>query len=516
MGAFFIAALQCRLYIYAVNALISLPFFFSLFLLLSTRCPDAPTLDPDPDILGRMYAKHPDIRYPGLDERRFAYSDIIKAIDALRNVPGFQVSLAGRSVQERDIYAVRWGQGPIKILLWSQMHGDEPTATMALLDLWKALQEAQHLPEAKNWSQKVSLYFLPLLNPDGAIAYQRRNALGIDLNRDALRLTSPESRILNHWRDSLDADWGFNLHDQHRYYSVGNTNLTAAVAFLAPPPDLNRSNPPHRQDAMKLIGSLGNQLEKIIPGQVSRYSDAFENRAFGDNFTARGTRTVLIEAGWLTGDNEKQTLRRLYFASLVASIDAISRGSYQKIPLADYNRLPFNQNRLFELLIREATLQDRGNEYLMDIAFKSAEYGSDKNWYTKSTIADLGDLNPHSAHHVIDGKGLKVVPAKAYSHVLTDMDALRETPVAQLIEQGYAVFRMSGTPVRTKNLPIPLAIRHPDDNASEPVQPDANPIFYLEDAQGVRKFLIVNGIAWDLKTNDWRIAVQTFLTEGLD
>ncbi len=514
MGAFFIAALLHRLYIYPVNTLISLPFLFSLFLLLTTRCPETPPVDPD--LLGRMYAKHPEIRYPGLDERRFAYADIIKAIEALKNVPGFEVGLAGKSVQGRDIHAVRWGKGPVKILLWSQMHGDEPTATMALLDLWKTLKDNSSLPEAKNWSEKVSLYFLPLLNPDGAVAYQRRNALGIDLNRDALRLTSPESRILNHWRDSLDADWGFNLHDQHRYYSAGYTNLTAAVAFLAPPPDLNRSNPPHRQDAMKLIGLLGTKLEKIIPGQISRYSDAFENRAFGDNFTARGTRTVLIEAGWLTGDNEKQTLRRLYFATLVASIEAISTSTYQKIPLADYNQLPFNQNRLFELLIREATLEDRGNTYVMDIAFKAGEYGSGKNWYTKSTIADLGDLNPHSAHHVIDGKGLKVIPAKSYSHVLTDMDALRETPVVQLIQQGYAVFRMSNTPVRMKYLPIPIAIRHPDDDASEPILPDANPIFYLADIHGVQKYLVVNGIAWDLNASEWQKSLQAFLTEGLD
>ncbi|MCF8237899.1 MAG: hypothetical protein K9I85_07060 [Saprospiraceae bacterium] len=186
------------------------------------------------------------------------------------------------------------------------MHGDEPTGTLATLDLWNALQDEVFLPEAAKLKERLTLVFLPLLNPDGGEVYERQNALGIDLNRDALRLTSPEAQILKHWRDSLDVDWGFNLHDQHRYYSAGISNLTSAIAFLAPPPDVSRSKPPHRLDAMRLIGGLSNGLQALILDQVAKYSDAFEPRAFGDNFTKWGTRTILIEAGWLPGDDEKQ------------------------------------------------------------------------------------------------------------------------------------------------------------------------------------------------------------------
>ena len=41
----------------------------------------------------------------------------------------------GTSFGGRNIRLVSIGQGPAAILLWSQMHGDEPSATPAVLDL---------------------------------------------------------------------------------------------------------------------------------------------------------------------------------------------------------------------------------------------------------------------------------------------------------------------------------------------------------------------------------------------
>ena len=42
----------------------------------------------------------------------------------------------GRSAEGRPLYAVTFGQGPATVLLWSQMHGDEPSHTMGLADLF--------------------------------------------------------------------------------------------------------------------------------------------------------------------------------------------------------------------------------------------------------------------------------------------------------------------------------------------------------------------------------------------
>ena len=121
------------------------------------------------------------------------------------------------------------------MLLWSQMHGNEPTATMAGLDLFNFIQGDSVLSSVRQTIlDSLTVHFVPMLNPDGAEVYQRRNALNIDLNRDAQLLRSPESRILKALRDSIGADFGFNLHDQSIYYAAGATQNPATISFLDP------------------------------------------------------------------------------------------------------------------------------------------------------------------------------------------------------------------------------------------------------------------------------------------
>ena len=81
-------------------------------------------------------------------------SEVTSAIEALRArvaererahapVPGFDVSKVGESFEGREIHLIRIGSGSDKILLWSQMHGDEPSATPALFDMLHYLVRAR-------------------------------------------------------------------------------------------------------------------------------------------------------------------------------------------------------------------------------------------------------------------------------------------------------------------------------------------------------------------------------------
>jgi murein tripeptide amidase MpaA len=91
------------------------------------------------------------------------------------------------------------------------MHGNESTTTKALLDLLLFLNSGTK--EAQVFLSHFTLLCFPILNPDGALAYTRENANGIDLNRDAQNLSQPESQILRKAFDDFQPDYCFNLQE---------------------------------------------------------------------------------------------------------------------------------------------------------------------------------------------------------------------------------------------------------------------------------------------------------------
>jgi len=90
----------------------------------------------------QLFKNHVRFSEQSLKHRQFKHQHILPLIEKLKHSSLFQVSTAGKSFEDRDIYSIRCGTGPKKILLWSQMHGDEPTATMALFDIFNFINES--------------------------------------------------------------------------------------------------------------------------------------------------------------------------------------------------------------------------------------------------------------------------------------------------------------------------------------------------------------------------------------
>ena len=228
----------------------------------------------DVQTLERIIDTYDTYKESSITNRRFKHADIVPLIQNVKTDKRFSVNEAGQSIEGRSIYHISIGSGETTALLWSQMHGDEPTATMALFDLFNFLMADD---EFKSWKEellsKISLHFIPMLNPDGAERFMRRNRLGVDLNRDALRLQSPEARLLKDVRDQLDADFGFNLHDQGRVYTAGRSDQPATISFLAPAYNYAKDINEGRGNAMKVIALMNRTLQKHIPGQVGKYDD---------------------------------------------------------------------------------------------------------------------------------------------------------------------------------------------------------------------------------------------------
>ena len=86
----------------------------------------------------------------------------------------------GRSVEKRAITAVQIGDpaGDRVALVVGVIHGDE-RAGLRILDAIK--ERASSLPTALQGTQ---LWVIPTVNPDGLSAHTRKNAHGVDLNRN--------------------------------------------------------------------------------------------------------------------------------------------------------------------------------------------------------------------------------------------------------------------------------------------------------------------------------------------
>ncbi len=348
-------------------------------------------------------------RVAAITERRFTHADFWRAVEQPLTSNVFRVDEVGRSIQDRPLRTVTFGSGPIRVLLWSQMHGDEATATMALADIFRFLAEATNDPLRERLREQLTIVFLPLLNPDGAELFQRENALGIDINRDARRLVTPEARALKGVHDRFQPRFGFNLHDQSARTRVGDNGEQAAIALLAPAYDAARGYNAVRTDARLVAATIAQMLASEIPGRVARYDDTFNPRAFGDLMQTWGTSTVLIESGALPDDPQKQRLRAVNVAAILGALDAIATARFGDAGATPYESLPFNSGGANDLLIVGAhvVLPGRG-PMLADIAINY----DDPVARTGARIREVGDLQAVQAIDTIDVTGLFLHPAR--------------------------------------------------------------------------------------------------------
>lgn len=235
-------------------------------------------------------------------------------------------------------------------MFWSQMHGDESTATLALLDMLRLFIRERTRPWAAEMLRSLSIHCIPMLNPDGAEYRTRQNAAGIDINRDALSATSPEAQALLRAHASIMPEFGFNLHDQD-LRSVGDTARVAALALLAPPTDCRGTVSPARRRAMQIGAHIAGALAPFVAGHITRYDDSYEPRAFGDHFQALGTSTLLIESGHWPKDPYKSMIRTLNLMAMLSGLCGIAEGTFANAALDQYTSLPPNGNRMFDLLV---------------------------------------------------------------------------------------------------------------------------------------------------------------------
>ncbi len=449
----------------------------------------------------RFYETYETYREPSLGKRRIKHEDLQPLIDKVAGQEGFSVRQVGTSIEGRALRLISVGSGATDVFLWSQMHGDEPTATQAIFDILNFLVAEEFREEKEALLDSVRLHFLPMLNPDGAQVFQRRNTLGIDVNRDALRLQSPEGRTLKRVRDSLDAEFGFNLHDQSMYYNAELTPKPATISYLAPAYNYEKDINEVRGRAMQVIGYMNRIIQQYAPGQVGKYNDDFEPRAFGDNIQKWGTSAILIESGGYPGDPEKQEIRKLNYVSILSAIYAIASGSYKEVPLSAYEEIPENDRKLFDLKIEQVQYPLLGQTYRIDLGIQRFEVEADSFtdfWYS-SRIVDLGDLSTFYGYRTLDASELTLGAGKVYPEVLADINAASKLDFRELLRKGITYVRLEKLPANRPASPYPVHLVSKGYQVPEARwQVGDNPTFLLWKGDTLR-YTVVNGFLYDLE-----------------
>jgi len=341
------------------------------------------------------------LKYQNKLKGRYLIQDDI--LPLLNNLPSsFDVNKIGESFLKKDIYSVSFGNGNKKILIWTQMHGNESTGTKALFDLLNFFATKHELSKIANQIlETCTIVCVPIINPDGATAYTRVNAQNIDLNRDVIDKKAIESSILQDILKEINPDYCFNMHDQRTIFSVGENNNPATISFLAPSVDQERTLTDGRKQTMEVIVSMNNLLQKIMPNQVGRYTDEFYPTATGDNFQKMGHNTILIESGHFKDDYQREQTRKFTFYALLQGINFIAREN-DKNNYKAYFDIPNNEKLYLDIILKNVNYKDKKED--IGILFK--EKLIEGQLYFMPKLEITGNLSSYNANKIVNNSGL--------------------------------------------------------------------------------------------------------------
>ena len=450
-----------------------------------------------------LYDKYERYQEKSLSPKRIIHSEVIKLTEVIKNKKIFNIEKLGKSIEGREINLITAGTGEIKILAWTQMHGDEPTATAAIFDVLNFLCADDEFNDfRRSLLSKIKLFVIPMLNPDGAELHQRENILNVDLNRDAASKNMPEAKLLLDAAIKIKPQFGFNLHDQNSYYTAGRTNKTAVISLLAPPFNYNKEVNEARIRSMKVTAFIYDVLSDFIPGNIARYNDDYEPRAFGDNFTNMGISSILIESGFLKGDENKNEIRKLNFTALISAFQNISDKNYEQVDYQKYFEIPENESLLFDLLLRNLSLKHGEQKFKIDIGIKREKCfdSSTNEFYFDGKIDQLGDLSNYFGIDERNMDGMEVALPKI-SESKFDFDEMEKADINLFHAEGILYLRLNYEPNRVSFIKLPINLKNtlkkfdPKIKADEP----ANLLIFQNERI---KYLIINGFIKELSAKN--------------
>lgn len=338
----------------------------------------------------------------GNTEGFVSHEQLVKELQKIERTSGGTVDLevAGYTNEGREIYQARVGEGDTVIYVQSQIHGNEPHGTEAVINLLKTY--GGNSKAAREIRENVTLVAVPMLNADGATYDQRVNAMtweeavadfpqlegaepswnyrerdqGFDINRDFNPdldyvpapedfpghsgdtgwYITPEAQTSRDVYAALEAEFGIvdyfvDLHGQGNCYVADGTNdlstLSISGRFIDDPtahgdwPNFDFEASKKANVAVyEALQGRGNSAYGVVTAYPQ--DTDLPGTALG-SFALRGSATVLFETSsqtQLDGQKRSGLLVKQVEEGLNGLITAVADGSIDGMDTSVYDELP--------------------------------------------------------------------------------------------------------------------------------------------------------------------------------
>jgi len=185
--------------------------------------------------------------------------------------------------------------GVKKVFYLCRQHGHEPSSTEGAMAFIRKLVRADKDSTMAEELRRVTVYVVPMANPDGAEAFLRHNAHSVDLNRDWLNRTQPETRA---WYAALQRLRPDLMTDQHELYPNDRR------------PDFTETAGPGSGANLDLVARC-DSTQEVVQGAMQAAGFYTVSHQINDHHPARlahrygcivaGVPTILFETNRLSG-----------------------------------------------------------------------------------------------------------------------------------------------------------------------------------------------------------------------
>lgn len=276
-----------------------------------------------------------------------------------------ELEVIGQSVKGRDIHLASWISDPANptILFLTQQHGNEQLTTEGALAFIKSLGTGKMQASL----QDVNVLVLPMANPDGAMGdvdfsledyvasgdrhLTRYNANEVDLNRDHVAKSQPETRALHeNVLAAYDIDYMIDLHHQGTRSAVDGELVSGSILYPTSPNVAAEVV----EGSQRLGAVVYGAVESYGWGTLGRYVGGSADTIARNGVAAEyGISTLLFEMrgmsdheyeSYVLGQRSNGYLIKQTVVTLEATTRAIADGSIDTVSTDFWDTLPEQRN----------------------------------------------------------------------------------------------------------------------------------------------------------------------------